>query len=56
MTEDEHIAMMEVGNSFWHEFSQLCWKYIDKAPKHMREEYRMYLGDKTSIYGIKDKK
>ena len=52
MTEDEHIEMVEVGNDFWHEFSALCHKHINRAPAHLRAEYKMYLGEMTSIYGI----
>lgn len=53
MTDDEHIRMVEVGTEFWLTFSRLCNEYIAKAPDHLRAEYQMYLGDKTSIYGIK---
>ena len=53
MTEDEFLDMVDAGDCFWEEFSALCWEYIDNAPEHLRGEYRAYLGDKTSIYGIK---
>lgn len=53
MTEDEHIAMRDAGNRFWHEFSSLCERYIAEAPEHLKAEWTMYLGDKTSIYGRK---
>lgn len=53
MTEGEHIELVEVGNQFWLEFSELCEKYIAKAPAHLKDEYKMYLGEKTSIYGRK---
>ena len=36
MTEDEHIEMVDVGNRFWREFSELCNRYIDAAPEHLR--------------------
>jgi hypothetical protein len=51
MTEEEHEAMVEVGDFFWLEFSAMCQRYINQAPKHLRREYEMYLGEKTSIYG-----
>jgi hypothetical protein len=51
MTEQEHIKMVEVGNNFWHEFSELCNRYIEQAPEHLRDQYTIYLGEKTSIYG-----
>lgn len=54
MTEQEHIDMAEAGNRFWLEFSELCNRYINAAPEHLRAEYEMFLGDKTSIYGRKD--
>jgi hypothetical protein len=53
MTEDEHITMVEAGNRFWYEFSELCQQYIDAAPEHLKVEYEYYLGDKTSIFGRK---
>jgi hypothetical protein len=56
MTEDEHIDMVEAGNKFWREFSELCNRYIAAAPKHLEAEYTMYLGEKTSIYGRKTSK
>lgn len=55
MTEDEHIALVEAGDRFWHEFSALCQRYIDAAPSHLKHQYIVYLGDKTSIYGRKSK-
>lgn len=53
MTEDEHIAMVAAGDSFWLEFSLLCHRYINRAPAHLKTEWIMYLGEKTSIYGRK---
>lgn len=55
LTEQEHIDLVEVGNQFWLEFSELCNKHIAKAPKGLEAYYEMYLGDKTSIYGRKMK-
>jgi hypothetical protein len=55
VTDAEHVDMVEAGNKFWLEFSDLCQKHIDAAPAHLRDEYTMYLGDKTSIYGRKSK-
>jgi len=52
MTKDEHIEMVKVGAMFWRDFSLLCNRYINEAPEHLRSEYKMYLGEKTSIYGI----
>lgn len=51
MNDDELIAMVEAGDKFWHEFSALCNRHILAAPEHLRNEYEMYLGEKTSIYG-----
>lgn len=53
MTEQEHDDMVEAGDEFWLAFSSLCKEYLDRAPAHLREHYKMYLGEKTSIYGIK---
>jgi len=53
MTEDEHIKLVEDGNKFWQEFSELCNRYIASAPEHLRDIYIMYLGERTSIYGRK---
>lgn len=54
MTDDELDAMVEAGNQFWHEFSELCHRYINAAPPHLQDEYRAFFGDKTSIFGIKE--
>jgi hypothetical protein len=28
--------MVEAGNRFWREFSELCDRYVDAAPAHLR--------------------
>jgi hypothetical protein len=53
MTEDEHITLVEVGDKFWLEFSDLCNRYLAMAPPHLRDEYDEYLSQKTSWYGRK---
>jgi len=51
MTEEELDRLSEILDAFWQEFSILCNKYIEKAPSHLKSEYEMSLGEKTSIYG-----
>ena len=53
LTDEEHEEMSRVGDQFWLEFSELCQRYVDAAPPHLRAHYKMFLGEKTSIYGIK---
>jgi hypothetical protein len=43
--------LVEAGNRFWRELSELCNRYIDAAPAHLRDQYMAYLRDRTSIYG-----
>ena len=51
MTSDELDKMSDAGYRFWIAFSALCNRYIDAAPEHLKDEYTMYFGDLTSIYG-----
>jgi hypothetical protein len=54
MTEDDHIFLTDLKNRFWHEFSDLCNRYIEEARLHNPElvvEATMMLGESTSIYG-----
>jgi hypothetical protein len=53
LTDKEHARLVRVGDEFWLEFSELCEKYIRKAPSHLRQHYIVFLGEKTSIYGRK---
>jgi len=53
MTNDELDNMVNRGYKFWIAFSALCNHYIDAAPEHLKDEYTMYFGDLTSIYGRK---
>lgn len=53
LTEEEHEKLVEVGNKFYKEFSELCNRYINESPKHLKVYYEAYLGEKTSIYGRK---
>lgn len=54
MTEEEHEFITDLKNRFWHEFSDLCNKYIKEArDKHpeIADHAVMMLGESTSIYG-----
>lgn len=55
MTDDELDDLTDAKTAFWREFSELCNKYLDAAPPHLKAEYKMSLGELTSIYGIKQK-
>jgi len=51
MTEDEHIHLVEVGNEYWNEFSQLIAAKLQKVPPHLRDEFLAMMQDKSSVYG-----
>lgn len=54
MTEWSDEMEAKLIDDFWKEFSALCWKFINKVPPDLRYEITMFLGEKTSIYGIAD--
>ena len=56
LSEKELDDLHKAGDKFWLEFSKLCNKYINAAPKDLQDYYAMFLGDKTSIYGRKTTK
>jgi hypothetical protein len=51
MTEDEHIRLVDVGDSFWRELGLLAAKHIAMMPEEIEHEVTMYLQDRCSIYG-----
>lgn len=53
MTDDEHIAMVELINEFWHKFSTLCNETLKKAPAHLQGEAEMMMQEHASVYGRK---
>ena len=50
MTEDEHIKLVEVGNSFWAKLGELAADHIAQMPKEIEAEVILYLQDRCSIY------
>lgn len=50
MTEDEHIKLVEVGESFWSKLGELAADHIAQLPKEIEDEVIAYLQDKCSIY------
>jgi hypothetical protein len=53
VTEEEHIKLVEIGNSFWKKLGILAAEHIAQLPEHMEEETTMYLQDKCSIYSTR---
>jgi hypothetical protein len=52
MTEDQHIALVEVGNYFWDELGKLVARCLTKLPQDMDlDEALIYLSDHSSVYG-----
>lgn len=51
MTDEEHEKLVEVGNSFYIEFGELCAKHILMMPEDLKAIAICYLADRTSIYG-----
>lgn len=54
MTEAELDLVYDLKNRFWLEFSQLCYRYLNQVPESIRKDFKMMLGEATSIYGIND--
>jgi hypothetical protein len=54
LTEDDLEYLTDLKNRFWHEFSDLCEKYIREVnmmdPDLLDQAIAM-LGESTSIYG-----
>ena len=53
MTEDQHIKLVEVGNSFWEELGHLAARHIARMSEETEHETIMYLQDKCSVYSTK---
>jgi hypothetical protein len=51
MTEDEHIKLVEVGNSFWDKLGSLIADHVAQMPKHLEGDTLNYLQDKCSVFG-----
>lgn len=51
MTEDEHILMVEVGNSFWYGLARLAADHIAMMPEDLESYVTLMLQEKCSIYG-----
>jgi hypothetical protein len=53
MTEDQYIALVEIGDDFWKKFSQLCEEALGKCASEGidEDEASTYLSEKTSFYG-----
>lgn len=55
MSEEEHIAMVDLINEFWHKFSDLCEETLKKAPAHLQGEAAMMMQEHASVYGRKSR-
>jgi hypothetical protein len=56
MTDEDLDFLTDLTNRFWHEFSDLCNRYIQEAVDRNPEleaYATMMLGESTSIYGRK---
>jgi len=51
MTEEEHIKLTEVGDSFFEGFGELVAKHVCKMPEHLHADTLGYLQDMASVYG-----
>jgi hypothetical protein len=45
----------EATELFWKRFSNLVNETVTGAPISLRDELRMRIGEKTSVYGVSDK-
>ncbi len=51
MTEDQHLVLLDVGNSFYDALSVLAADHIAQLPKECQTETTEYLQEICSIYG-----
>jgi hypothetical protein len=51
MTEDEGELCHRLGNEYWRKFGQLIAEHLKQVPEHLREELKMQLQEKSSVYG-----
>lgn len=51
LTEDEHIAMVELKNEFWRKFSKLVNATLKKAPAGCEDYLELMLSESSSVYG-----
>jgi len=51
MTEQEHMLLVEVGNSFCTGLAKLAAEHIAKLPPDLESTATSYLQDHCSIYG-----
>ena len=52
VTEEQHIALVEIGNQFRNELTRLVGEAISKFPEEIEYEVLDYLQDRTSIYSL----
>lgn len=52
MTEEQHIALVEVGNRFYKQMSKLVAESVSQFPEDLEGDVLCYLQDKTSVYGL----
>ena len=51
MTRDEHVKLVEVGDSFYDKLARLAAEHIAQMPRIMKHETIEYLQERCSIYG-----
>lgn len=50
MTNNEYRKLIEIGDEFWVEFSDIVAKHIAKMPEKLEYETIIYLQEKCHIY------
>lgn len=53
MTRDQHIKLVEVGDSFWQKLGVLAAEHVAMLPEDIEPEVIAYLQDVCSIYGTR---
>jgi len=56
MNTEQHVQLVDVGNHFWDQFSQLIGKAVSQFPEEIEDEVIAYLGERSSVYGSEYKK
>jgi hypothetical protein len=51
LTEEEHVKLVEVGNTFWEAFGKLVAEAVNQFPPELEGEVMMYIEDRCSAHG-----
>jgi hypothetical protein len=51
----DYERLADITNTYWHEFSALVNRTLEKVRPELRDDLKMMLQDHSSVYGRDDK-